>query len=65
MIQCKNCGAEYIGETGRLLKTLLDKHRKDVDNTNNEKFVVVILFQEFIPTVYIVSVKTVQNWVTL
>ena len=37
----KNCGAEYIGETGRLLKTWLDEHRKDVDildNTNNETY---------------------------
>ena len=30
-IPCKNCGAEYIGETGRLLKTRLEEHRKDVD----------------------------------
>ena len=37
-IPCKNCCAEYIGETGRLLKTRLDEHRKDVDNTNNEKY---------------------------
>ena len=32
-IPCKNCGAEYIGETGRLLKTRLEEHRKDIDNT--------------------------------
>ena len=32
-IPCKNCGAKYIGETGRLLKTRLVEHRKDVDNT--------------------------------
>ena len=37
-IPCKNCGAEYIGETGRLLKTRLDEHRKDADNTNNETY---------------------------
>ncbi|KAK2176307.1 hypothetical protein NP493_672g01011 [Ridgeia piscesae] len=37
-IPCKNCGAECIGETGRLLKTRLDEHRKDADNTNNEKY---------------------------
>ena len=36
-IPCKNCGAEYIGETGRLLKTRLEEHRKDVDNTENKK----------------------------
>ena len=30
-----HCGAEYIGETGRLEKTRLDEHRKDADNTNN------------------------------
>ena len=34
----KNCGVEYTGETGRLLKTRLDEHRKDVDNTNNETY---------------------------
>ena len=34
-IPCKNCGAEYIGKTGRLLKTQLEEHRKDVDNTKN------------------------------
>ena len=38
LIPCKNCGAEYIGETGRLLKTRQDEHRKDVDNTNNETY---------------------------
>ena len=37
-IPCKNCGAEYIGETWRLLKTRLDEHRKDVDNTKNGKY---------------------------
>ena len=37
-IPCKNCGAEYIGETGRLLKTRLEEHRKDVDNTKKEKY---------------------------
>ena len=30
---CKDCGAEYIREIGRLLKPRLDEHRKDVDNT--------------------------------
>ena len=34
----KNCGAEYIGETGRLLRTRLDEHRKDAENTNPEKY---------------------------
>ena len=34
-IPCNNCGAEYVGETGRLLNTRLDEHRKDVVNTNN------------------------------
>ena len=38
MIPCTNCGVEYIGETGRLLKTRLDEHRKDADNMNNEKY---------------------------
>ena len=37
-IPYKTCGVEYIGETGRLLKTQLDEHRKDGDNTNNEKY---------------------------
>ena len=37
-IPCKNCGAEYIGETGRLLKSRLEEHRKDVDNTKKEKY---------------------------
>ena len=37
-IPCKNCGADYTGEPGRLLKTRLGEHRKDVDNTNNEKY---------------------------
>ena len=37
-IPCKNCGAEYIGETGRLLKTRLEEHRKDVDNKKKEKY---------------------------
>ena len=37
-IPCKNCGAEYLGERGRLLKIRLDEHRKDVDNTNNETY---------------------------
>ena len=37
-IPCKNCGAEYIGETGRLLKTRLEEHRKDVDNTKKDKY---------------------------
>ena len=37
-IPCKNYGAEYIGETGRLLKTRLEEHRKDVDNTKNGKY---------------------------
>ena len=32
-IPCKNCGAEYIAETGRLLKTRLDEHRKDTTQT--------------------------------
>ena len=36
-IPCKNCGAEYTGETGRLLKTRLEE-RKDVDNTKKEKY---------------------------
>ena len=37
-IPCKNCVAEYIRETGRLLKTRQDEHRKNIDNTNNEKY---------------------------
>ena len=39
-IPCKNWVAEYTGETGRLLKTRLDEHRKDivVDNMNNETY---------------------------
>ena len=36
-IPCKNCGAEYIGETGSLLKTRLEDNRKDVDNTKKDK----------------------------
>ena len=35
---CINCGAKYVGETGRLLKTRLVEYRKDVANTNNEKY---------------------------
>ena len=35
-IPCKNCGAEYIGETGRLLNTRLEEHRKDADNTKEK-----------------------------
>ena len=38
VIPGKNCGVKYIGETGRLLKTQLDEQRKDIDNTNNEKY---------------------------
>ena len=37
-IPCKNCSAEYIGETGRLLKTRVEEHRKDVDNMKKEKY---------------------------
>ena len=37
-ISCTNCGAECIGEPGRLLKTRLDEHRKDADNTNIENY---------------------------
>ena len=37
-IPCKNCVAEYIGETGRLLKTRLEEHRKKVDNKKKEKY---------------------------
>ena len=37
-IPCKNCGAEYIGETGRLLKTRLEENRKYVENTKNVKY---------------------------
>ena len=36
-IPCKNCGAEYIGDTGRILKTRLEEHRKDVDNTKKRE----------------------------
>ena len=35
---CKNCGVDYTGETGRLLKTRLEEHRKDVDNTKKQKY---------------------------
>ena len=33
-ILCKNCGAEYIGETGRLLKTSLEEQGKHVEKKN-------------------------------
>ena len=36
-IQCKRCGAAYIGETGRLFKTKLNEHKKDVDNAQKEQ----------------------------
>ena len=37
-ILCKSCGAAYIGETGRLLKTRLNDHKKDVENAEKEQY---------------------------
>ena len=33
-IPCKNCEGVYIGETGRLLKTRMEEHIKDLDNSD-------------------------------
>ena len=32
-IPCKNCESSYVGETGRLLKTRLEEHMKDAENS--------------------------------
>ncbi len=37
-IPCHNCDKSYIGETGRLFKTRLEEHQRDVDNAPDEIF---------------------------
>ena len=37
-IQCRSCGATYIGDTGRLFKTRLIEHKKDVENAQKEQY---------------------------
>ena len=32
-IPCKNCEGSYIGETGRLLRTRLEEHKKDAETS--------------------------------
>ena len=35
---CKSCGTAYIGETGRLLNTRPNEHKKDVENAQKEQY---------------------------
>ncbi len=37
-IPCKNCPSTYTGETGRLFKTRLEEHKKDVENVPQEQY---------------------------
>ena len=36
-IPSKNCNNKYIGETGRLFKTRLEEHRKEVEQEDRER----------------------------
>ena len=36
-IPCKNCNSKYIGETGRVFKTRLEEHRKEVEQEDRER----------------------------
>ncbi len=35
-IPCKSCDGSYVGETGRLLKTWLEEHKKDTETSAKE-----------------------------
>ncbi len=37
-IPCKNCDDVYVGENGRLLKTRLEEHKKDVTQEEEEQY---------------------------
>ena len=37
-IPCKNCERSYIGETGRLFRTRLEEHKKDVESNTKTKY---------------------------
>ena len=37
-VPCLSCNSKYIGETGRLLKTRLDEHKKDTENIPKEAY---------------------------
>ena len=37
-ILCKSCGSTYVGETGRLVKTRLIEHTKDVEIAHREQY---------------------------
>ncbi len=37
-VPCKSCDSAYIGETGRLFKTRLEEHVKDLENTPKEQY---------------------------
>ena len=36
-IPCKNCDSTYIGETGRLFRTRLEEHKKEVELVSKER----------------------------
>ena len=42
-IECKNCEANYIGQTKRALKTRIKEHKNNINTTDPDKHSVITL----------------------
>ena len=44
-LNCNDCGAEYIGETGRNIKIRMSEHQRDTNNHKMSEYVRSSTFQ--------------------